>query len=123
MGSENSNLDIYWNLHQDCWSVRRQGLVVLHSYGLIAKEVKLVVQPAGRNRVLQTGRKNVHAFVRAASIILNYPVGIDIPTSYVRIRYNPYKNSTFVDQEGYPIHFADYIFMQSDGKCYAKIRK
>lgn len=121
MGSQSPKLDIYWNLHKDCWSVRQQGLVALHSHGLIAEGASLIVQPAGRARVLKTRSKNIHAFVRASSIILNDKNPILTPSSYVRIRYNPYKYETFVDEEENPIYFSKYIFMQEDGRCYAKI--
>lgn len=123
MGSKSAKLDIYWNLHKHCWSIldRAQGLVVLHLNNLIAEDVKLVVQPAGRARVLATGRKNVHAFIRASSIIISdYSVWDD---QAVRLKYNPYKFSSFVleERDSYrPIDKSKIVYMHSDGRCYAK---
>jgi hypothetical protein len=120
LGSKNPKLDIYWNLHQNLWSVRDRGRVVLHRSALIAEDVKLVVQPAGRYKVLSTGRKNVHAFVRASSIILQDPYSFVPPSDANRVRYNPYLFDHFVDLNGQKVDFAKYVFMMPDGRCYAK---
>lgn len=121
MGSKGAGLDIYWNLHQDLWSIRdrKQGLVVLHEPSLVAEEVSFVVQPAGRVRVIATGRKNVHAFVRAKSIILDN--NIVIPQNFGRVRYNPYIYTTFIDANNLAILSAKKVILTKDGKCYAEI--
>jgi hypothetical protein len=121
LGSKGAGLDIYWNLHQDLWSIRdrRQGLVVLHQPSLIAEEVSFVVQPAGRTKVIATQRKNVHAFVRAKSIILDNDVVV--PQNFARIRYNPFSYTTFVDENNLAILSAKKVLLTKDGKCYAEI--
>jgi hypothetical protein len=45
------------------YSVRQDGLVVGHTNELFLKNVYFVVRESGRQRVLKTGRKNVHAWV------------------------------------------------------------
>ena len=57
-------VEVYWNLHKLCWSVRRQGKVIAHADYVSLRDCKLVVQPAGRQKVLAEKCKNVHAFVR-----------------------------------------------------------
>lgn len=58
-------VEIYWNLHRKCFSVRVGGRVVAHADAFImARSVAFVVQPAGNAKVRRTGKKNVHAFVR-----------------------------------------------------------
>ena len=60
-------IEVYRNLHRDCFSVRHKGKVVgyLHDNEQLAlTNVKFVVQPAGRAKVLRENKKNVHAFVR-----------------------------------------------------------
>ncbi len=125
MGTKSAKLDIYWNLHKDCWSVldRRQGRVILHRHNLIAEDVQFVVQPAGRQKVLRTGRKNVHAFVRASSIVLADHPNYD--PQAVRVKYNPYKFETFMFEDEDGLFYknavkASVVFMNLDGKCYAK---
>jgi len=58
------SVDVYRNLHKNTWSIRSRttGRVVEHSDNVLVRAAKFVVQPAGRKRVLQEQRKNVHAF-------------------------------------------------------------
>lgn len=122
MGSKSASLDIYWNLRLGLWSVRdrRQELVVLHQQSLIANEVSFVVQPAGHAKVIATGHKNVHAFVRANSIILKEIDSFIELREFMRVRYNPYKWACFVDEDFNPIYKADQVVLATDGKCYVK---
>ena len=60
-------IEVYRNLHKKCFSVRHKGKVVMHLQDheqLALTNVKFVVQPAGRAKVLRERKKNVHAFVR-----------------------------------------------------------
>lgn len=60
-------VDVYFNLHKHVWSVRSRqtGLVTGHARVVaFSCGADMVVRPSGRARVLETGQKNVHAFVR-----------------------------------------------------------
>ena len=60
-------VEVYRNLHKKCFSVRHKGKGVMHLQDheqLSLTNVKFVVQPAGRAKVLREKKKNVHAFVR-----------------------------------------------------------
>ena len=103
MNSEDSikdgdRVEVYWNLHKDCFSVRKNGRVVDYLYGgedyLTLTDVKFVVQPAGRERVLRERKKNVHAFVRGT-------VSFSSPVAYQqKVSYNPYKMGSFFTKFG-----------------------
>ena len=54
---------VYKNLHKNAFSVRQAGIVVFHCQSIFLRECRYLVQPAGRERVLSEGRKNVHAGV------------------------------------------------------------
>jgi hypothetical protein len=58
---------VYWNLHRKMYSIQaRYGYdwyVVAHAEELMLKNVTFKVSEAGRQRVLRTGVKNVHAYV------------------------------------------------------------
>ena len=89
-------VEVYWNLHKDCYSVRAlsgpdKGRVVAHTDSVELCDVTFAVQLGGRNRVLSERRKNVHAFMRGK-------VTIGLPDArYQVVTYNPYKYETFVD--------------------------
>ncbi len=60
-------IEVYRNLHNDTFSIRRNGKVVKHLanwQSIFLKDVKFAVQPAGREKVRREGKKNVHAFIR-----------------------------------------------------------
>lgn len=40
-------VDVYWNSHKRCYSVRHKGKVIYHWPFLLMKDVEFVVQPAG----------------------------------------------------------------------------
>ncbi|QGH74785.1 hypothetical protein MAL1_00006 [Bacteriophage DSS3_MAL1] len=90
-------VDVYFNLHRKVWSLRcrKSGLVTGHARVVaFPLGASMVVRPAGRAKVLETGQKNVHAFVRGA-----YPETSDDWASWdgfghslpeaCRITYNP----------------------------------
>ena len=84
-------VDVYKNLHKNKWSIRSRttGLVLKRVDSVAVKNVKFVVQPGGRKRVIEEERKNVHAFVRGTVS----PVPTVIATQglfNVQVKYNPY---------------------------------
>ena len=93
-------VDVYKNLHNGKWSIRDRstGRVVAHVDECAVSDAQFVVQEAGRRRVLEEGRKNVHAFVRGN---LSYSDMLwRLPSSNaVAVTYNPYKSNTFVEKE------------------------
>ena len=48
-------IEVYKNLHKHCWSVRdnKTGKVIQHVRNIHLVDAKLVVRPAGRERVLR----------------------------------------------------------------------
>jgi hypothetical protein len=60
-----SNVRVYWNLTQGCWSVmdKRTRRVIGHATQVLIREARFTVSEAGRQRVLRDRVKNVHAFV------------------------------------------------------------
>lgn len=59
---------VYFNLHKKCFSVKAldgvsKGKVVFHADKVMLRNVEFRVSEAGRKRVLETGRKQVHAGV------------------------------------------------------------
>ena len=103
-------MEVYWNLHKDKFSVRDKGRVQRHADAVLMRNVKFVVQPAGRAKVLLEQKKNVHAFVRGEVTNNDGISPLDWPSE--RVKYNPYNNMTFVSYgTGMPIYEADLAWM------------
>ena len=110
---------VYYNLHRKVWSVKAlggplKGKVVQHRIFIVLRDCTFKVSEAGRQRVLSTGKKNVHAGV----------VGYFMD-GYERSRfvldqskdceafYNPRKFSSFVDGNKDPVYRAGYVVMNA----------
>jgi hypothetical protein len=90
-------VEVYRNLHKKCWSVRQGGKVKVHTSYICLQDVKFVVQPAGREKVLKEKKKNVHAFVKGYLIshkTMNR-LNKDIEWTMDVVTYNPYKHPYF----------------------------
>lgn len=85
--SELQMIDVYYNVRQKMFSCRKDGRVIGHATTLKVENARFVVQEAGRLRVLRTGRKNVHAFVRGEVSVATRPPRL--PKGLKRVRYNP----------------------------------
>ena len=111
---------VYYNLHRKCWSVKamegpRKGFVVAHEHFLILKDCTYKVSEAGRQRVLRTKRKAVHAGI-VGTLVRNE----NLKGRCDRVSYNPYKGPDFVKvDDGSPIKASTYAAMSSDRSVYA----
>ena len=81
-------VEVYRNLHRDCWSIRQDGVVVAHANSVGLTNCTFKVSQAGRQRVLRDQKKNVHAKIVGT---LNANV-IRQPCLLI---YNPYGLSYF----------------------------
>jgi hypothetical protein len=105
-----------------------QGRVVLHAHDVLVNDAILVVQEAGRQRVIREKRKNVHAFVRG-TLIGYVPMGKHEGVGYlgtgkdkVQVSYNPFAGPSFTRKDtGEPVHSAEqvrgYTVVQPGGPC------
>ena len=117
---------IYYNLHRKCWSVQekipsRGWIVVDHASEVFLEEMTFQVSEAGRQRVIRTKRKNVHAFGIGNRIPM--PLAYDTIKQYTwcweLASYNPYKFGTFYRTLGdlhVPIERAKFAHFTSDRK-------
>ncbi|MGQ7794489.1 hypothetical protein ACUN0C_18955 [Faunimonas sp. B44] len=116
-------VDVYWNSRRRCYSVRHKGRVIHHLTALSIERPRFVVSQKGRERVIATGEKNVHAVIRGRLwCMFGIPAG---QKSRAReVRYNPFVNSSFVDQDNKPVTRADLAILQVDAarkpRIYAK---
>lgn len=117
---DTTNHKMYWNLHKKCWSVKPvyRGAKVEHAQVVGMEDVRLVVQPAGRERVRREGRKNVHAYAKGRIDYLGLWLSdAAIKGSMRRLTYNPYEHDTFVDLDtGRPVHRAAKVLALPGGR-------
>jgi hypothetical protein len=120
---------IYRNLHKPghTYSLKalegeHKGKVVGYAQCMLVQDVSFVVREAGRQKVLTTGRKNVHAgivgdVIEAYMLMTRLPNDIRDGIVYVSIEepcrtvnYNPYKAPTFYDvKTNEPLHHAELV--------------
>lgn len=119
-------VEVYRNLHNGKLSVRKaHGKVLRHTNEVYMKNVSFVVQPAGRERVRRERKKYVHAFLRGEEI----EQGDFLVDNYISksVFYNPYTVDNF-SHESYngeieAVYKADFVYVNSNGKMYAFIRR
>lgn len=120
---------IYRNLNNGKFSIKdpKTGLVVAHSDNLKLEDCRFKVSQSGRKRAVETGQRNVHAYIeagvsarsdltlykgRTVETIFDFPM----PTLYERrtgVHYNPFRDESFVDDEGNALERAPVILMST----------
>jgi len=83
---------VYRNLHRNCLSVQYRGRVIAYVDEIKLSDVRFIVSPAGRARVLREQQKTVHAYAEGyvSSWLRRSP--------RTRCTYNPYRYAAFVVQ-------------------------
>lgn len=95
---------VYRNLHRKCYSVKCliTKRVIFHTDSIHLSNVQFRVGKKGRERVLREKQKNVHAGV------VGYITEDSLQDARVVVKYNPYKYSSFVRNDGTAIYNALY---------------
>jgi hypothetical protein len=94
-------VQVYYNLHKKCLSVRHKGKVIEHAQEVTLTDARFHVQQAGRERVLKEKRKNVHAYVsgKLKETFWFTQAPKYIWTAKQHVTYNPYKYKNFVNKK------------------------
>ncbi len=106
---------IYYNLHKKLFSVKMGSTVIAHSESLVLKDAVFQVSQKGRQRVLDTGVRNVHAGVTGELIINPQQLPKKMPKNIVR--YNPFRSEHFLDEKDQPVKQADLVYFNK-GQCF-----
>jgi len=128
-GAVGSRVFVYFNLIKKLWSVRSMETRRVLGYAdtLVLRDGTFRVSEAGRQRVLESRRKNVHAgvvgelqAVHAAQVEpLKQAQGLTVEE---RISYNPYKAGVFVTAQGRkPVEKADWVVFDTQGCWQGKV--
>ncbi len=102
------------------YSIMRNGHVIARRHRVLLTSCKFVVNQAGRRRVIQEGRKNVHAFVvgnwcRLPKCTAFGTDETDKRTLGLKIVYNPYKMSSFQTESGNDVKGAQGVLLNENG--------
>lgn len=108
VGLMNEKVRVYWNSTRKMWSIKKGNNPVEHATVLVLRDCKFLVNEAGRQRVIRNKKKDVHAYVEGEIISKE---GLSHLPSYDEIRYNPFKNETFVDSSGNRVDEHSLVFM------------
>ena len=84
---------VYWNLKAKCFSIQHKGRVIAYRERLSLSDAEFKVSQAGRKRVIQNKRKNVHAYVTGIWVDSN---GEFSRSCQQPVTYNPYLYSQFM---------------------------
>lgn len=109
---------VYRNLTHKCFSVKckKTNRVIAHVSSVHLQEATFPVSKKLRQRVLESGHKNVHAFVEGV-IIENEK---DIKNNLTCITYNPRKKDHFfICSSEEEIKSASYVLMDISSGVYA----
>jgi hypothetical protein len=115
-------VDIYYNLRRNCLSVKckETNRVIHHTLSIDVHDVEFIVSEKARQRVLVQKRKNVHAYIRGTIDLKKQPERY-IPYDVIRVKYDPYKYSDFVEQHSEtPIKNAKIVYIRGS-KVYASL--
>jgi hypothetical protein len=118
-------VDVYRNLNRKCFSIRSRekenyGRVIGHANTVAVRDASFIVQPAGREKVVRTGVKNVHAFVRGDLVTDMSPESAwrSSPGSELDVSYRPAMGARFLAQNNTTAMIANTaaICLMTDGK-------
>lgn len=113
---------VYRNLHRQCFSIKalegpNKGRVIARRDFVELTGVRFKVSEAGRQRVLRTGQKNVHA-----GVVGEWTDSQEMDTADTQpVRYNPRECSTFLTQDGQPIFEASKALLILGKYIFAKV--
>lgn len=86
-----SLVDVYKNLHNNKYSIKQNNIVIGHSNDFYMMIDQCKVSEVGRQRVIQTKQKNVHAVLKGRVFIPDNEFEL---TNYI-VSYNPYNSNKF----------------------------
>lgn len=106
---------VYYNLHKKKLSIQEKRVndsgkkvwkVVRHADFVFLRYATFKVSEVGRQKVIREKKKNVHAFIQG------FECKDALSGELLRVFYNPYKFSSFVDENGEEVHAASKVLIR-----------
>ncbi len=98
---------VYWNFKHRCYSIFQGGAVRASARAIHLDDVEFRVREAARRRMVEQGRKSIHAYAIGRLVDFVHPAEDRelTPFSGPVVRYDPYRDTSFVSLDsGRPIH-------------------
>jgi hypothetical protein len=107
---------VYRNLHKGAFSIQdaKSKLVIAYGDGFLLSDVNMNVSKYGRNRVLETKQKCVHAYIVGDFKGFEY----DSSSNFRSIYYNPYITENFILLDTNESIFHSKYCVCLSNKCY-----
>jgi len=98
---------------------RRSGLVIAHSDSLLLADCTFRVSEPGRQRVLKSGHRNVHAVVWGHLVLDPLRAAELMALRREPVSYNPFRGPLFIDGQGRPVASAKSVLFH-EGRCWVE---
>ena len=118
----NRPVRVFKNWKLGCYNIMQSGRLLTSAKQVRLSGVEFLVRESGRRRMLEQGRRNVHAYAVGTLVDYVHPEETrDLGKIPGRgILYNPYRFSSFVDGETEtPVKKADFAQFDESGAVYA----
>ncbi len=102
--------DVYRNRTRRCWSIRERGRVVAHAQTVTLAAAVMIVRPGSRARVMRTGHREVHAWIRGTLV-----AHAGVPAKAASFHYRPFEAGHFIDESDRAIEAAARVFLDQEG--------
>lgn len=119
-------VEINYNLQKHCLAMRetKPKARKKHRKRILIMDAKFSVQPAGHKKAVESGVRNVHAYVRGHLMenTENESLITKLKKSGKMVRYNPFRSDSFHDSEMDPVYEAKYAYLEDNTIYVAKSR-
>ena len=108
---------VFWNLHDKLFTVQNPltGQNRQHTERLVLRDAAFEVKQDEREKMLTSGRKNLHAGVWGERVDLE-ATNVE---EWTRVFYDPFVNDSFVDEDGKTVVEAQLVLMEvKDGHAH-----
>lgn len=94
------SVEVYKNLHKNCYSIKQDGLVKGHTHELSLLDCTFHVNKKGRDRVRKKKCKEVHAWVKGRISEDFDAESMPMPKFDDKVHYDPYLHDEFMTLHG-----------------------
>ena len=119
----NKPVRVFRNWKRGCYSIMQGGLIKASARAVRLHDVEFLVRESGRERMLRTQRKNVHAYA-IGQLVEYVPVSEagDLEScGDLQLMYDAFRFDSFVDSASHlPVKQADTVVFGTQGATYAK---